>query len=247
MIKYRFVSIIIFVNLIFPGVVFAAEVVRVAVASNYIQTFKEISAIFVARTGIKIEASYTSSGNLYSQIVNGAPYDIFLSADEERPDRLYKAGKGEKPFIYAKGWVILWSARKEFCSTIDWKEAVKKEENKRISIINPEVAPYGKVAMAALKEARLWIPMQVKLSVAQTVPQAFQYASTEAVDACFCSLSSAMTDVGKKGCFYSIAEAPTVLQAACILKGKKSAETAKFVKFLLSPEANIIKKKYGYE
>jgi len=225
----------------------AQEKIVAGVAANYIQTFKEIAAAYEARTGIHVEPTFTSSGRIYSQIMNGAPYDIFLSADTERPDRLYRDSRSEKPFIYAKGKVILWSAKKDFCSAGNWKKAVKNESMQKISICNPETAPYGAAARSALQETGLLDFLQSKLVTAQDVVQSFQYASTEAVDAGFCALSSALTDEGRKGCWYPIPEARPIIQGAVIINGRKSKEVLRFSQFLVSPDAEAIKRKYGYE
>jgi molybdate transport system substrate-binding protein len=88
--------------------------------------------------------------------------------------------------------------------------------------------------------------VQGKLVIAQTVAQAFQYASSGAVDAGFCALSSTLTDAGRKGCFFIVTEAPPVVQAACVLKGKNRPDVSRFALFLVSSEAERIKKKYGY-
>ena len=88
----------------------AREKIHAAVAANYIQVFKELSLSFEKQTGIKVETTFASSGNLYSQITNSAPYDIFLSADKERPALLYRDGLAEEPFTYGTGQVILWSS-----------------------------------------------------------------------------------------------------------------------------------------
>jgi molybdate transport system substrate-binding protein len=226
----------------------AQDRVRVAVAANFIQPFKEIAAAFEVRTGIRVEATYTSSGNLYRQILNGAPYDLFLSADEERPARLFKGGIGCSPFVYAQGRVVLWSARRNFCPAGgDWKQALAGTKGRKIALCNPEVAPYGMAAREALKKAGLWLPLRGGLVIAQDMAQAFQYASTEAVAAGFCALSSAMTEEGRKGCFYFIEEAPVIKQSASVLKGAHLKEAEAFAAFLLSPEAEKIKKKYGYQ
>lgn len=232
--------------LVLPSFTHAEEKISAAVAANYIQTMKEIVAEFEAKTGIKVESTFTSSGNLYSQIMHGAPYDIYLSADEDRPNRLYKAGLAEKPFIYATGKVVLWSAKKDFCKTGDWREALTRDSVKKIALCNPDIAPYGTAAMQAMKAVQSWESVQSKLVIAQTVAQAFQYASSEAVDAGFCALSSAVTDKGKKGCFFTVDQAPAVVQASCVLKGKNRPAVARFALFLISPEAEAIKKKYGY-
>jgi len=233
--------------LFFSLPVLAEEKITAGVAANYIQTFKELSTAFEAKTGIKVEATFTSSGTLYTQISNGAPYDIFLSADEERPSRLFKEGLVEKPFTYAAGQVVLWSAKKDFCSSNDWTKAIKNESIKKIAIANPETAPYGLAAMKALQKAGLYDSLKPKLVNSQDIAQAFQYASTEAVDAGFCALSAVYSEKGKAGCYYKIKEAPSIVQSACVLKSSKNLKNAqKFSAFLISKEAVKIKEKYGY-
>jgi molybdate transport system substrate-binding protein len=231
----------------FPNAGIAAEGIRLAVAANFIQASKELTADFEKQTGIKAEATFASSGSLYAQIANGAPYDLFLSADEERPARLHKEGAAEKPFIYAKGRVVLWSARKEFCRAADWRQAVSGQGVRKIAIPNPETAPYGAAAREALQKAGLWDSGQGKRVVAQDIAQAFQYASTEAVDGAFCAVSSVLSEQGQKGCHFEIPEAPEIIQSACLLKqAKNRAGAERFAAFLLSPQAMAIKEKYGY-
>ncbi len=225
----------------------AQEKIHAAVAANYLSVFKEISLAFEKKEGVKVEATFSSSGNLYAQIVNGAPYDLFLSADEERPARLHKDGLADQPFVYAQGQCVLWSARKDFCRAKDWLAAVKDEAVKRIALANPETAPYGASARTALQKAGLWEPLQKKWVTAQDIAQAFQYASTEATDAGFCALSSAVSANGKSGCFYPVEEAPAIVQAACILKRTGQRRAAeRFAAFLLGPEVGAIKTAAGY-
>src|SRR5208283_1684752 len=102
--SFQLLIIVVFF-LVNPFSAWSQEKIRVAVAANFIQAFKEIAERFETKTKIKVEATFSSTGNLYSQIVNGAPYDLFLSADEDRPARLHKDGLGEAPFIYAEGRV----------------------------------------------------------------------------------------------------------------------------------------------
>ena len=100
--NYRIVVAFILIILMSPFSAFAQEKISVAVAANFISAFKEMAADFEAKTKIKVEGTFSSTGNLYSQITNGAPYDLFLSADEERPAKLQKDGWTEGTFIYAK-------------------------------------------------------------------------------------------------------------------------------------------------
>ena len=225
----------------------AAEKIHAAVAANYIQVFRDLSAGFKKQTGIEVDATFSSSGSLYSQIANGAPYDIFLSADEDRPERLFREGLAEKPFIYATGQVVLWTSKKDLSGSGSWTEVVRTDKCKKLSIANPATAPYGLAAETALRRTGLFEVIRPKLVFSQDIAMAFQYATTGAVDAGFCSLSAASSDEGKKGFCYRISEAPEIVQSACILKRTgQSLSVQKFAAYLVSPEAAVIKTKYGY-
>ncbi|PKN86928.1 MAG: molybdate ABC transporter substrate-binding protein [Deltaproteobacteria bacterium HGW-Deltaproteobacteria-1] len=243
----RFVLAFILIILMNPFSVAAQEKISVAVAANFISAFKEIAADFEEKTGVKVEATFSSTGNLYNQIKNGAPYDLFLSADLERPDILLKEGWTEGSFVYARGKVILWSADKKFCRAVTWHEALKTGKIKKIAIANPLTAPYGAAAKEALIKSKLWDNLQDKMVIAQSIAQSFQYASTASVDAGFCALSASVNPEGLKGCFYALPEAPDVVQAACVAKNAKNKQGAElFAGYLLSEHALKIKQKYGY-
>lgn len=225
----------------------AGEKISVAVAANFISAFKDMADDFEAKTKIKVEGTFSSTGNLFSQIVNGAPYDLFLSADEERTAKLSKDGLADAPFIYARGQAVLWAANHEFCKAKTWQDALKNERVKKIAIANTQTAPYGAASKKALEKSGMWDSLQVRLVNAQDIAQSFQYASTSAVDAGFCAMSATVSDEGKKGCFYVINEAPEIIQSACILKRTANrAAVKKFVEYLSSSEAQKIKIKYGY-
>ncbi len=233
--------------LFLPHASFAQDKISVAVAANFISAFKEIEADFETKTGVKVEATFSSTGNLYSQIKNGAPYDVFLSADVERPDLLQKEGLTEGTFIYARGQAILWSAHKDFCKAATWRDALKSDAIKKIAIANPLTAPYGASAKAALQKAGLWDALQGKLVNGQDIAQTFQYASTQAVDAGFCALSAALSSQGRAGCYYELPEAPAIVQAGCVLKNTKNKTCAELFRgYMMSDPASQIKKKYGY-
>lgn len=227
---------------------FAEERLTIGVAANFMIPFQEICLAFEANHGIKIDATYTSTGNLYGQITHGAPYDLFLAADELRPERLLDEGFTSDTFIYARGKVVLWTAKKRLCAAQGWKEALMSQTVNKVSIANPETAPYGAAAISALKKAGLEQNALTKLVFAQNVVQAFQYAHTESVDAGFCALSSVSSKQGEMGCYFLLEQAPVIIQRGCVLKESKSREMAeKFADFLLSPEAQTIKMKFGYK
>jgi molybdate transport system substrate-binding protein len=230
-----------------PFTAIAQDKISVAVAANFIAAFQELALNFEIETKIKVEGTFSSTGNLYNSITNGAPYDLFLSADEERPALLSKDGFAEKPFIYARGQVILWSANKDFCKPATWPEALQSNTIRKIAIANPLTAPYGAKAKAALQKAGLRDALQGKLVYAQDIAQSFRYASTGAVDAGFCSLSVITAPQIRSGCFYRVPEAENIMQTACILKRTKNSRNAEyFAAYLNSAAATKIKMKYGY-
>lgn len=253
--KHRYAKALIFSLLLlfpcfFPLSAGAAEKLVVGVAANFILPFNVMVRVFEKKTSIHVDPVFTSTGNLYEQIRNGAPYDLFLAADQAHPALLYKNGLAQRPFIYAKGRVVLWTSHRALCSPgKTWKEVVMLPDVDRIGTANPEIAPYGAAGVEALKRAGLWKAVKPRLVYGQTIAQAFQYAQTGSVDASLCALSSALSAKGKKGCHFAVPEAPVIIQAACIIKrrGSRTANVRKFVQFLASPEAEAIKKRYGYE
>ncbi len=226
----------------------AAEKLTIGVAANFILAFEEIARVFEKKTSIRVDGIFTSSGNLYGQIINGAPYDLFLSADQNLPDTLFNKALAETPFNYAKGKVVLWTLRKELCEAGDWGEALMLPQVKRVAIANPETAPYGAASVKALKTRGLWPSVEKRLVYAQTISQAFQYAHTGAVDAGFCAFSSTLSEEGKNGCYLPVEQAADIIQAACILRRTENRSAAeRFAAFLCSSEVEAIKRKGGYE
>ena len=224
-------------------------VIRVAVAANFQRPMKELAAMFQKRTVVRIEASYASTGTLYAQIINGAPYDLFLAADTKRPRLLFEKGLALRPVTYAKGKVVLWTRQKRLCRAYtSWKHAIKAGDLSRIAIANPETAPYGLAAQKALEAQGLWSTMAQRFLYAQSVSQSFQFAQKGGADAAFTSLSFALSPKSKIGCFWDIPEAPDVVQGACILRrGNAQRYSKRLLEFITSKEAAPVLKKYGYK
>ena len=119
-----------------------------------------------------------STGQLYSQIVNGAPYDIFLAADQERPRQLVRAGLASNPFTYAVGRLVLWTREPELTDGLTF-DVVASDEIRRLAIANPRLAPYGVAARETLQAMGLWASLQSKLVLGENVGQAFAMAERE--------------------------------------------------------------------
>lgn len=126
------------------GPVLAADTITVAVASNFSRPAAELAARFAGETGVVVRISNGSTGKLYAQIVNGAPFDVFLAADTERPKLLEESGHAvaESRFTYAQGALVLWSRDAKDCLA-----ALADEGSGRVALANPRTAPYGKAAV----------------------------------------------------------------------------------------------------
>jgi molybdate transport system substrate-binding protein len=227
--------------------VLAADKLTVAVAASFKRPFGEIARRFEAGHPIKVEASFASTGAFYAQIVNGAFYDAFLAADDKRPQVLHEKGLADPPVIYARGRVVLWTNRENLCRAGDWKSALRDAGARKITIVSSKTSPYGEAAERALRKEGLWEAVKPRFVFAQDVSQAFQYVYTGAAAAGFCALSDAVSVMGREGCRFEVAEAPPVEHSACVLTRTKNGEAARlFLKFLQSPEAEEIKRSYGY-
>ncbi len=159
-------SSLIFCWLCFMAGTANAKSLSIACAANFTSAMKELVEVYEKETGVNVTCSFGSTGMLYGQIKNGAPYDLFFAADTKRPHLLFDEGKAFAPAIYARGHIVAWSASTELVSMPNWKEAVLSEAARRITIANPKTAPYGLQAEEALiatkficqhqAETRLW-------------------------------------------------------------------------------------------
>lgn len=214
--------------------------VTVACAANFTTAMKEIAASYEARSGTTIQLSFGSTGMLYGQITNGAPYDLFFAADRKRPALLHENGLADRPQVYALGRVVLWTA--DTTEADNWEDALPLFE--RVAVANPKTAPYGAAAIHVLEESGLGTAVRNRLVFGKSVGQAFHYAHTGAADAAFCAKSQALA--ARSGSWWPVPTAQPVSQAACRLTGSDSARD--FLDYVLhAPAAAAIKTKYGYE
>lgn len=223
------------------------ERLTVAAASNFIRPMDEISQLFTEESGIEIETVYSSTGKLYAQIKNGAPYDLFFSADSERPRLLYNGGLAGEPFVYATGEVVLWSRDVDITDETAWQDVIRNSTPGPIAIASPKVAPYGEVVAAALKKTVLWDMIEQRLVYGQNVAQVFQYAHQGVAVFAFIPLSYAISEEGSIGRYWKMPEAAEVLQEAVILNrvtNKSSAEA--FLRFVRSERVKRIITAHGY-
>ncbi len=224
------------------------EEIRVAVATNFMRPMDAIAGDFEKQTGTRVKRSSSATGMLYSQIVNSAPFDLFLAADEKRPELLYQQGLCEEPFVYASGRVVLWSNRVDLGGTENWLQVILGDEILRVAIANPETAPYGEAAMQTIKKAGIEQKLQKLLVYGQNIGQAFQYGQQGAADMAFVAQSFALSEQGRKGKTWLLPEAPPVVQKGCILKNSAQREAVlEFVAYLQTEQSKTILSAFGYE
>ncbi|WP_374328292.1 molybdate ABC transporter substrate-binding protein [Azonexus sp.] len=227
----------------------AAEV-QVAVAANFTAPAQQIAAEFERQTGHKAVLSFGATGKFYAQIVNGAPFEVFLAADDTTPARLEKEGQAVAGtrFTYAVGTLVLWSAKPDF---VDAKgDILNKGSFNKLAIANPKTAPYGAAAIETLSKMKLLAAVQPKFVQGENIAQTFQFASTGNADLGFVALSQVFKD-GKltAGSAWIVPGAmhEPILQDAVILgKGKDKPAAQAFLDYLKTPRAHAIITSFGY-
>jgi len=247
MLRRRSLFVSLVLALLAPGVAFAAET-KVAVAANFTEPAKEIAARFKARTGHDANLSFGSSGQFYAQIANGAPFEVFLSADSERPEKAEADGLGVRGsrFTYAVGRLVLYSKTP---GLVDGRGAVLKGGKfAKIAIADPKTAPYGVAAVETLKKLGVYDTLQPKLVQGTSITQAYQFVDTGAAELGFVALSQVVTVKGGSRWVVPASNHTAIDQQAVLLKtGASSAAAKAFMAFLKGPEAKAIVRKYGYE
>ncbi|OFX22687.1 MAG: molybdate ABC transporter substrate-binding protein [Anaeromyxobacter sp. RBG_16_69_14] len=231
----------------------APRAVSVAVAANLKPAFEEIAAEWKAKNhGVEVRATYGSSGNFFSQIANGAPFDLFLAADAEFPARVVEKGLAEgKAFTYAYGKLVVWVPKG---SPLDFDRrglaAVTDPTVKRIAIASPQLAPYGRAAQAALQAAGVYDAVKDRIVLGQTVSQAAQFVESGNAQIGFLPQSLAsVPPLSDEGRSWLVPPSiyPRIEQAGVVLKGAKSATLARaLAAFITGAAGRAALEKHGY-
>lgn len=229
---------------------FAGEV-SVAVASNFAAPMERIVALFKQESGHTLKVSLGSSGKFYSQIAGGAPFDVFLAADEAIPQRLEQEGLaiGGTRFVYALGKLVLWSAQPGF---VDAQGAVlRKGGYNKLAIAEPKLAPYGMAAKQTLEKMGLWNAVQGRLVTGESITQNWQFAATGNADLAFIALSQITKDskvtVGSWWIVPAHLYKPIKQSAVQLSAAKDRAAAQAFLTFLKSDKAVAVIRSFGYE
>ncbi len=228
-----------------------ADVVQVAVAANFTAPARALAEVFARTTGHEARLSFGATGAFYTQIKNGAPFDVLLAADNERPARLEKEGDtvAGSRFTYATGQLVLWSAKPGF---VDDQGAVLKGGHfGKIAIANPKNAPYGAAAVEAMNKLGLAAALQPKLVTGESIGQTYNFIATGNAELGFVALAQVLEGGKlKSGSMWVVPaqyHAP-IIQDAVILNRAASNPAAKaWMELLKTPQSKALIRSYGYE
>ncbi len=228
-----------------------AETVQVAVAANFTAPARALAEIFAKTTGHEAKLSFGATGAFYTQIKNGAPFDVLLAADDERPIRLEKEGEtvpGSR-FTYATGKLVLWSAKEGF---VDDAGAVLKGGNfNKLAIANPKNAPYGAAAVETMQKMGLAAALQPKLVTGESIGQTYNFIATGNADLGFVAMAQVLEGGKLKSGSMWVVPAQNhepIVQDAVILKRAANNPAAKaWMELLRKPQTKDFIRTFGYD
>jgi molybdate transport system substrate-binding protein len=237
------------------AVLLSLALVRIAAAADLEFALYEIVAAYKAKApDCELRVSYGSSGNFFAQISNGAPFDLFLSADMSYPRKLVEGGLAQKgsEFSYAIGRLVVWVPK---AARLDLTKlgikALLDPSVRRIAIANPEHAPYGKAAVAAMRSLGIYEAVRPKLVFGENVAQAAQFVQSGNADAGILPLSLALAPtLQREGRYWPVPESayPRMEQGGAIVASSRNVQAAKaFVAYLTGSEGRAILERYGFK
>jgi len=250
--KFSLKQIIVLLAALLTASCARAQAVLVAAAADLKFAMGELASQFEKQSGTKLDVTYGSSGNFLTQIQNGAPFDLFFSADSEYPKKLEAAGLTEPGTLreYAVGRIVIWTPSDHSINAAreGWK-CLLDPRVKKIAIANPEHAPYGRAAVAALKKAGIYEQVKDQLVYGENISQAAEFVQSGNAQAGIVALSLAMSPAMENGNKWEIPadSYPAIKQAAVILRASKNKEAARrFLEFINGPQGREILARFGF-
>lgn len=228
----------------------SAEELYVAVAANFIKPIKSIKSFFEKESGHHVIVSTGSTGQLYAQIKNGAPSEVFLAADRKRPEQLINEGLAVKGslFTYAVGQLVLWSSQADLVDQMG--QVLNQDKFKHLAIANPQTAPYGTVAKQVLKKLGLWQRLHNKIVQGNSITQTYQLIATGNAKLGFIAFSQYKATIEKsRGSHWLVDQTlydPIQQGAVLLKKGENQPAAQAFIGFLRSPSVRRIIEEFGY-
>jgi molybdate transport system substrate-binding protein len=230
----------------------AADELTIAAASDLNFAFKELVVAFEQQTGTKVKLTLGSSGNFFAQIQNGAPFDLYFSADIRYPERLIETGHAlvDTLYRYAVGRIVVWMPTRGPLDPTKGLEVLLDPAVRKIAIANPKHAPYGRAAVSALEQAHLYDRIKDKLVLGENISQTAQFVQSGAADVGIIALSLALAPAMKEnGRYWEVPSDrhPPIEQGAVMLKGAAAPRTARaFLDFLRSPAGQDVMRRFGF-
>ena len=227
----------------------AADTVTVAVASNFAQPLRAIGDVFERETGYRVRSVVGSTGKLYAQIVQGAPYDVFLAADTERPDRLLASGRAVagSGFVYAEGVLVLWSPRQP--GTLSCLLQLHQLDFRHIAMANEKLAPYGRASREWLVHRGIWNAIEHKIVRGENIGQAYHFVASGNADLGLVAGGQLVPSDSMPGCRYTVPAGVhrPILQKALLLRhGADKVAAVQLTHFLQSDVVAELIESYGY-
>lgn len=229
-----------------------AQTVRVAAAADVKFAMEDLSKEFESKTGTNVDVTIGSSGNFFAQIQNGAPFDLFFSADMEYPRKLEAAGFAEPGtlYVYAEGRIVIWTIANSGVDVAKrgWN-ALLDPSVEKIAIANPALAPYGRAAISALEKARIYEQVKPKLVYGENISQTAQFVQSGNAQAGIIALSLARSPGMKGGRSWEIPAGlhPPIEQGAIVLKNARNKTAAlAFLNFIKSAAGKVVLERYGF-
>ncbi|MAO55165.1 MAG: molybdate ABC transporter substrate-binding protein [Rhodospirillaceae bacterium] len=220
--------------------------VKIAVAANFTQAAKDIALLFERETGHKVVLSFGSTGQIYTQIAKGAPFEVFLAADRARPQKAGTEGLGieQTRFTYATGKIVLYSRNADL---IEGPSTLKKDGFSKIAIANPVTAPYGAAAVQAMEKLGVYAALKDKIVQGNNIAQTHQFVQSGNAELGFVAFSQIAThDEGSRWPVPQTLYTPIAQDAILLTVGKDNPAARAFLRFLGGPAANKVKEAFGY-
>ncbi len=231
----------------------SAQSITVAAAADLQFAMQEIAAQFQKQTGKAVKVTYGSSGNFFQQLQNGAPFDLFFSANLDYPRKLESAGLTEAGtyYEYAKGRIVIWAPKSSKLDLSSGLDVLLHPSIHKIAIANPQHAPYGQAAVAAIRKAGIYNKVKDKFVLGENISQTASFVVSGSADVGIVALSLVLSpNLKDSGQYFEIpsADYPPIQQACVVLRSSKNREIAKqFLSFMKTASAAETLKKYGFD
>jgi molybdate transport system substrate-binding protein len=249
----RRVSLIAVLAVAFVSRLCAAQEITIAAAADLQSAMQDMAARFQKETGKTVKLIYGSSGNFFQQIQNGAPFDMFFSANLEYPKKLEAAGLTDPGtyYQYAKGKIVIWVAKDSKLDLSSGLHSLLEPSVKKIAVANPQHAPYGQAAVAAMQKENIYDKVKDKFVLGENISQTASFVISGSADVGIVALSLALSpNMKDRGRYAEVpaSEYPPIEQACVVLSSSKNKETARqFLLFVKTAAVADILRSYGFD